>query len=157
MTVGAGDVIAASDINSILNRPRFVCTFGTPSITNNSVNTLTPTAATYNVGSMWSSGTDITIPTGEDGDYWVGIVLRYASQTTAAGFRQARFSIGGTEYMQWNIPAPSNLNSTNIEVFGAIRVPLAAGNVITFGAFQNSGGALALVGNSRGWVEKVIQ
>lgn len=155
MTVFGGAVILASDVNSILNRPRLVLTLGTPSIANNSVANLTPTAATVNVGAMWSSGTTITI--GEDGDYWVGMDLRYSSQTSAAGIRQARFAKNGTEYMQWNVPATSNLNSTNITAGGTIRLSLVATDTIVLAAFQNSGGALSLVGNSTAWVEKVVQ
>lgn len=157
MTYFAGDPLAAADLNAIVNRPRFTGTLGSPSLTSGSVTTITPASALHNVGSMWSSGTNIVIPTGQGGEYDLGIVARFASQTTAAGFRQARVSINGTEWMQWNTPAPTNLNATNVTAGGVIPADLNAGDVITFAVFQNSGGALGIVGNSTCWVVKRVQ
>lgn len=149
------DIQAIDDAN-ITGRPRFNCNFGTPSLTNNTITTLTPSAANANVGSMWpGSGTNITVPSAKE--YEIGIVLRYASQAVAAGMRQARININGSEYMTFQEVAVSNLNATNIIVCGVIRIVLAALDVVSFGGYQNSGGALALAGNSRGWVDQVVQ
>lgn len=150
MTVFAGDNVYASDTNNITDRARFECNFGTPSIANNTVSTLTPSAANVNVGSMWSSGTDITVPSA--GEYEIGVVLRYA--TNATNFRQTRIQVNGSEYMQWTFPAVTGFNTT---ISGVIRIVLAASDKVSFAAFQNSGGALSLTGNSRGWVERVVQ
>ena len=154
MTVGAGGNVAASDVNSILNRPRFQCNFS-GTIAHNSVTALTPSVANVNVGTMWTSGSTITVPTA--GEYEIGIVLRYASQASTTGHRQARVHINGSEYMSFQNPGGAGVNNTNTVVSGVIRIVLAAGDDVQFNAYQTGGVSLALTGNNRGWVERIIQ
>ena len=148
----AGDIISIDDIL----QPKFVGLLS-GTIANNSVTTLTPASALVNVGAMWSSGTNIVIPAGMDGEFELGIVLRYASQAAVVGFRQCRIVVNGAELMQWNVAPTTALNNTNTMAWGSIRTVLDAGDVVTFAAYQNSGGSLALTGSSTCCVERVIQ
>ena len=144
------------DVNNIVERPRFVGTFSA-TIANNSITTLTPAAVLVNVGGMWTSGTDITIPAGQDGEYEVGVLLRYASQATPSGQRHGRIHVNGSEYMTFLESAVSNTAATNIVCSGVIPLVLAGGDTVSFAGYQTSGGSLGIVGNSRGWVRKVVQ
>lgn len=154
MTVNGGDITYASDVNQLLNRPGAVLPTSF-SFTTGSLTQITGFgAALWNVGSV-VSGDTIVVPAGEGGLWDCGMVLRFPSQATAAGQRNGRVYVNGTEYMGWTIPAPSNLNSTNVPVWGNIPIVLAAGDVITFYGFQNSGVTQALVGNSRCWARRI--
>jgi hypothetical protein len=136
--------------------PHAAVTLG-ESVPNNAITLLTPTAELLDVGGMWDSGspTIVTIPADEDGWWEVGIVARWASQVTAAGQRNVRIYKNGAEEMSFTWPAVSNLNSTNIPVSGVYPLSLAGGDQISFYGFQNSGGALSIIGNSRAWVRRV--
>lgn len=136
-------------------KPSAFMTFGTPTLTSGSVTVLTPTV-TINDGAMYpGTGTTFTIPSGQDGLYVASIVLRYASQASPVGVRQARINVNGVEHMLFNQPAVSNYTSSNIVVSGAERIPLVAGNTVSFAGYQNSGGDLALTGNCSAWLERV--
>jgi hypothetical protein len=155
MTKYGGDIIYASDINEWIDRPHAVVTLA-ESVPNNAITVLTPTTEQLDVGGLWTSGdpTKITVPSGEAGWYDVGVTLRFASQAVAAGTRQARINLNTVEQITFQVPTSTVLNSTNIIVSGTHPMLLAAGDIITFSAFQNSGGALAVLGNSRGWVKR---
>lgn len=156
MTKYGGDIIYAADVNEWIDRPHTVVTLA-ESVPNNAITVLTPTTEQLDVGNMWDSGTPtrITIPTGEDGWYEIGATMRYASQATAAGTRQARINVNAVEQITFQIPTASVLNSTNIIVHGIHEMLLVAGDYVTFSGFQNSGGALSILGNSRGWVKRL--
>lgn len=156
MTVFGGDDLLVGQLNGVTDRPRVNLLLGTPSIANNSIQALTPTSAPVNVGGMWTSGTNITIPSGMGGEYDIGIVCRYASQAVATGMRMVRIHIDGVEYMYNPIPVGSGHNATNVPVLLTVSPVLTAGQVVTFHAFQTSGGALSLAGASHAWVRKVI-
>lgn len=154
MTVNGGDITYATDVSSLQNRPGAVLptsfSFGTGSLTQ-----ITGFGtALWNVGSV-VSGSTIVVPTGEGGLWDCGMVLRFPSQATAAGQRNGRVYVNGTEYMGWTMPAPANLNATNVPVMGSMPIVLAAGDVVTFYGFQNSGVTQALVGNSCCWARRV--
>jgi hypothetical protein len=151
---GLQDLAEAVETSSLGAPPHVVLTLA-ESVPNNSITTLTPTAELRDIGSMWTSGSNITIPSGQGGWYEIGVVYRYASQATAANTRQARINVNSVEQMTFQVPTSSVLNATNVIVSGVYETSLSAGDVITFSAFQNSGGALALVGNSRVWVRKL--
>jgi hypothetical protein len=156
MTVFGGDVILAADLNQLIDRPHAVVTLA-ESVPNNAITVLTPTTEQLDVGGLWTSGdpTKITIPSGEAGWYEVGVVMRYASQAVAAGTRQARVNLNTVETITFQVPTSSVLNATNVIVSGVHELALVAGDVITISAFQNSGGALSVLGNSRLWVKRV--
>jgi hypothetical protein len=138
-------------------RPSAMFTFGTPSITNNSIQTLTPASVTVNDGGMYpGSGSTFTIPAGQGGDYEIGIWLRYSTQPTAsAGLRQARVNTNGSEYMTFATPGDVGFNTFNIPASGVTRASLAAGATISFAAYQNSGAAPALtLTGSLGGIER---
>lgn len=137
------------------SKPNALIFFGTPSIANNSVQALTPSSVPINDGALWSSGTNFLVPSGQSGVYEMGMYLRYATQATASGVRQARFNVNGSEHTLFNEPAASNYNNSNIVANGVTRAFLNAGDVVVFYAFQNSGGALLLALNSIGWIERV--
>jgi hypothetical protein len=83
------------------------------------------------------------------------VVMRYASQAVAAGTRQARINLNTVETITFQVPTSTVLNATNVIVAGVHELALVAGDVITVSAFQNSGGALSVLGNSRLWVKRV--
>lgn len=147
------DLQAVDDAN-ISGRPRFIGTVST-AFTNNTIGTITPASAVVNVGGMWSSGTNITLPTADE--YELGIVLRYPSQASATGVRQARINLNGSEFIVFQVPTTSALNATNIIVAGTIKDVFAANDVISFGGFQNSGVSQTIIGNSRIWVARTVQ
>jgi hypothetical protein len=153
-----------SDVEQIDNRliakelrPFALLDMGTPSIANNTIQKINASAGLINTGSMWSSGapSDIVIPTGKNGVYELGAVFRFGSQNPAAGQRNVRLYKNGVEEIQFGQPAVTNYNATNIICAGVYPLALVGGDVITFYAYQNSGGALSLTGNSRGWARQI--
>lgn len=149
--MAAGDKAAWSDLQ--LARPRFNGTFA-GSIANNTSVSMAPTP-NVTQGGITVVTSVITVPTA--GEYEIGIMLRWASQATAAGIRVGRFNVNGVDAGFFNIPTTTALNATNISVGGVSRLMLNAADQIVFQAFQNSGGALALAGNSHAWVDRVPQ
>jgi hypothetical protein len=145
-------VEGAVTIAGTFSRPGCVVSFGTPNITSGVVaQTLTLSVIQDSYG-MWDAGspTIVTIP--KDGLYDVGMIIRYGSQNPNANLRQMKFLVNGAEYMQWNFPAVTNMNGTNITLNGIMPVELVQGDTITFQTLQNSGVTLNIVANSRGWV-----
>lgn len=150
-----GKVGAAIDPTPVAAFPSAYVTLSA-TLANGVVTDFTPATVPYNIGAMYpGSGTTFTVPTGQGGLYQAGIVLRYASQASPAGTRQARVNKNGAEFMLFNQPAVTNYASSNIVVNGGIRLPLVAGDTISFAGFQNSGGSLALVGNSVAWLDRI--
>jgi len=136
--------------------PSSYVTIGTPTLTTGVITDLTPATIPYNIGGMYpGSGINFTVPAGQGGLYQAAIVLRYASQASPAGTRQARVNKNGAEFILFNQPAVTNYASSNIVVSGAIRIPMSAGDTVSFGGYQNSGGNLAIMGNSVAWFERV--
>lgn len=130
--------------------------FGTPTISNNSITTLTPSSSTRDDGDMWpGSGSVLTIPAGQGGTYEAGVVLRYAAQASAAGDRQARVNLNGSEYMVFQTPTSAAVNTFQVTAHGVVEMELSAADQVSFGAYQNSGGGLALVGNGHAWLRRV--
>jgi energy-converting hydrogenase Eha subunit C len=135
--------------------PSALFTFGTPTITNNNVQLLTPSVITRDDGNMYpGSGTDFTIPTGQGGSYEIGVIMRYSTQAAAVGVRQARINLNGAEYQVFNMPAPTNFNNFNITAAGVVRGELAAGDDVSFLGYQNAGVSLTLTTHSIGWIER---
>ena len=153
---GALLILGHTDDGAEVARPSAFATFGTPTFTHNSITTITPSTVTVDDGNMYpGSGSTFTIPTGQGGLYEIGMVVRYASQAVAAGVRQARINVNGSEYMLNQIPTTAGLNASNIVVNLVTRRVMTAGDTVAFAGFQNSGGDLALAGNSHGWIERV--
>lgn len=144
-----GDLV----VGGKFSRHGILVDFGTPSIANSSVTTLTPASASPNNYGMWTSGTDIVIQ--RAGEYEIGGVLRFASQTTTVGIRQFRILVNGADEMLWPHPTTTQQNSTNTVAFGTTHKVLAVNDVVTFATFHNAGAALSLVTGSRGWVRLV--
>lgn len=147
------DVTASGKVTS--TKPYLIATFTNSSLANNNnansggTNTiLSISSAQKNDGPMWSSGSSVTIPAGGGGPYEIGVNLDFASNAT--GMRQARVVINGTTYKAWNFPAISGFET---HASGVIKTVLAAGDVIQFGGFQNSGGALSLISFNECWVK----
>lgn len=145
--------VAASEGDTV--QPRFAGSLAVTGIASGgSVTTLTPTGAIVNIGGMWVSGANIVIPSGGGGEYRAGISLRFSSQATGTGFRQARVTVNGSEHMQWNHSA-NGVNNTNSTVMGQEPLILADADVVTFGAFHTAGATLDIIGNSRLWLERI--
>jgi len=125
--------------------------------TNNTIEQITIGTKQWNNAGIWVSGDQLVVPTGTQGLWEIGIVGRFASQASAAGQRNVRIYKNGSEEMSFTIPAVSNLNSTNIICAGTYEAVVADGDIITFWGFQNSGGSLALTGNSRAWMRQLVR
>jgi hypothetical protein len=121
----------------------------TASIANNSVTTINWSSAIKNNHGLWTAGSPSLITVPYSGTYMAFLSVRFASDATASGFRQSRVDVGGAEQMVVNIPATSALNSTNMVAQVSHPMLLTAGDQITFKVYQNSGGALDIVGNTR--------
>lgn len=125
--------------------------FGTPSIPNATLTTLTPGSVPLNTGGMWTSGTNFTIPAGQSGTYSMGLSLRFTAQGTGTGYRVGRFYLNGVE-LAGNVNTASGLNGVESSVTATTRSGLVAGDVITFRTQQTSGGALNLLANGSAWL-----
>jgi hypothetical protein len=144
--------VTASEGDTV--QPRFVGSLAVTGVVSGNVTTFTPTGAIVNIGGMWVSGTNITIPSGGGGEYRAGISLRLSSQNPAIGFRQARVNVNGSEHMQWNASA-NGVNGTNTTVMGQEPLILDDGDTVSFGVFHNATVNLDVIGNSRCWLERV--
>lgn len=140
-----------AEIIGKFSRPGVAVTLpvGGGGMANNTVTTITPTAALTNSYNLWN-GSNNFVTVNTDGLYEGGIVLRYA--TNATNFRQARVSVNGSEYMQWTIPAVTGFNTI---IGGSIQLNLSAGDQFSWGGFQNSGAGLTVIGNSMGWLRLI--
>jgi hypothetical protein len=127
--------------------------WGTPSIPNTTLTALTPGSVPLNTGGMWTSGTNFTIPSGQGGTYSMGLSLRFTAQGTGTGYRVGRFYLNGVE-LAANVNTASGLNGVESSVTATTRAVLAAGDVITFRTQQTSGGALSLLVNGSGWLQR---
>lgn len=127
--------------------------WATPSIPNSTLTTLTPSSVPLNTGGMWTSGTNFTVPAGQGGTYSMGLSLRFTSQGTGTGYRVGRFYLNGSE-LSSNVNTASGLNGVESSVTATTRAVLAAGDVITFRTQQTSGGALSLLANGSGWLQR---
>lgn len=155
MTVNGGARTYAEDLNGHINAPHGMASIS-HNFTNGAIEQIEFSAVQWNTRGVYVSGNQFVVPTGYSGLWECGIIARFASQATAAGQRNIRIYKNGSEEMSYTVPAVSNLNATNIPVLGVYEQVISAGDVITFWGFQNSGGALALVGNSRVWM-RVLQ
>lgn len=143
-----------ADVDSLSGAlPRFNGTFSA-TVANNSNTTLTPTPVVLE-GGITVVGSSVTVP--EAGEYEIGIVLRWNSQTTTVGTRVGRFNVNGTDRGFFGYPTSTSQNSTNITSAGVSRLVLAAGDVIVFQAFHTAGAALGLIADSYAWVARVAQ
>lgn len=140
-------------ITGKLDVPYFVGTLTNASIPNNAASpaALSIASAQVNNKSQWSGGTDVVINVA--GTYLAGINLDFTANAT--GIRQARISVNGVAVKAWNEPALSGFETT---VGGMIPLPnLAVNDVVTFRAYQNSGGALSLTGFNECWLKYDLQ
>lgn len=141
------------ELNGTFATPYFAGTLSNVNIPNNAASpaALSIASAQKNTGNQWSSGTDVVINVA--GTYEAGINLDFAANAT--GIRQARISVNGSAYKAWNAPAISGFETT---VGGSIKIPgLNVNDVVTFRAYQNSGGVLALTGFNECWLKWEMQ
>lgn len=144
--------VSLTAANGAINaaNPNFVGTLS-GNVPNTTVTTLTPSAALYNTGSMWTPGGSV-VTVAEAGEYEVGITTRYPTSPT--GTRYVRISVNGTEYMSLVVTAVASFNTT-VQLIE--KIPLAAGDQVSFAVQQTSGGTAALVANSKCWVSRTLQ
>jgi hypothetical protein len=143
-----GDMTCHADF--VTGRPRWINqSWGTPTLLNNTVTTLTPTSVTLNTGNM-GSGANVTVPSI---DVWdMGLSVRFATNT--AGIRQIRISVNGNEVAGLSVTPVASFNTT---VTVTAKLLLNAGDVVTFQAYQNSGGSLGIVAFAGyAWVMKEV-
>lgn len=150
MTVSGGDIIYADDINDLYMPHTLLSLTGT--IANNSIQQVDGSML-WDPVTQWSSGAPSRITVKANGLWEIGIVLRFASQATAAGQRNARIYKNGSEEIQFGQPAATNYNATNIVCAGITQTVMSVGDYVQAFAYQNSGGSLALTGNSRLWAK----
>lgn len=147
------DVETVSDrVANLEIRPHTLLSLGTPSIANNSIQLVNGTVLWDPTG-QWGAGNPSRITVNASGLWEIGAVMRFASQATASGQRNVRLYKNGVEEIQFGNPAVTNYNATNIICAGATQLVLASGDYIEAYAYQNSGGALSLTGNSRLWAK----
>lgn len=103
--------------------------------------------------SMFDGTSTVTIPTGQDGTYEVGMLGTYAAQAAAAGYRSVQIAKNGSTNRRMKIPATANLNNEIIGVNLVYELDMLAGETITFLAHQNSGAGLNFTGDM--WVKQV--
>lgn len=136
-----------TQINGDLAMPSAYATFS-GNIANNTVTALTPSTMLANNWGIWTAGSSFTI--GRDGTYQIGCTFRYA--TSAVGQRQARIFLNGADLVYEAVDsAAASLAGTNITAQIETVENLVIGDVISFRAFQNSGGNLA-VNYGRMWL-----
>jgi hypothetical protein len=150
VTVFAGDEIDAADINDLYMPHTLLSLSGT--IANNSIQQVDGSML-WDPVSQWSAGSPSRITASKSGLWEIGIILRFASQATAAGQRNARIYKNGSEEIQFGQPAATNYNGVNIICAGITQTVMSAGDYVQAFAYQNSGGSLALTGNSRLWAK----
>lgn len=97
------------------------------------------TVENYDVGAMFAatSTTLATIPTGKGGLYLVGTSIEF--DTNATGYRALYFDKNGSTQVRHTSNAVSG-NPTRLT--GVTVMNCAAGDTISIGVFQNSGGSL---------------
>lgn len=133
-------------------RPIALLDLGTPSIANNSIQLLNGSVL-WDPAPLWNAGSPSRLTANVSGLWEVGVCVRFASQATAAGWRNSRIYKNGAEEIQFGQPATSNYNSTNIVCMGSTLTVMASGDYVEAYAHQTSGGALSLTGNSRFWLK----
>lgn len=134
----------------ILNsRPMIMLTKGTASISNNSLTKISWDSDYHDDYGMWSSGTVVTIPSGMGAIWNVILSVRWASQTTVSGYRQCRIDVNGAEQNVFNLAPTTALNSTNVVTHLTHPMELQAGDQVEAQVYQNSGGALSIIGPTR--------
>lgn len=130
-------------------RPRCAATRGsTQSIANNTANVLVSwTTETYDVGAMFAatSTTLATIPTGKGGIYLITTSIEFAANAT--GYRGVQINTAGTTRVRQTVASVGAGPATRVSL--ATVWNLAAGDTVTVGLFQDSGGALNIT-NSDG-------
>lgn len=129
--------------------PVCMLTKGTAAIANNSITTVTSWTEIQDDWNMYPGGvaSGITVPYA--GLYSVNLEVRWASQATVVGFRQARIDVGGAEQMVFNLAPTTALNATNVVTPICHVMQLSASDVIEAKVYQNSGGSLDMISNSR--------
>jgi hypothetical protein len=116
---------------------------------------LVPDAATFNNFSMWNAGTPSRITVTRNGEYEVGVYVRFVAQAVTAGLRLAIISQNGATIADKADPTTTQQNGFVTSVLLTTRVQASTGDFFTFAAFQNSGANLAIQAISRAWVELI--
>lgn len=138
-------------------KPHVLLAKTTASVANNTMTTINWTSEVKDVGNMWSAGSSSLITIPYDGVYRVELIVRWASQTTAAGLRVARIDVGGVEQMTFYLPTTSALNATNVITPLSYVMQMTAAEQIECKVYQNSGGALDIISNTRVLVEMISE
>jgi hypothetical protein len=129
--------------------PRCAASRGaTQSIANNTANVLVSwSVETYDVGAMFSatSTTLATIPSGWGGLYLITTSIEFAPAAT--GYRGVQINTGGSTRVRQTVASVGSGPATRVSL--ATVWNLAAGDTVTVGLFQDSGGALN-INNSDG-------
>lgn len=119
-------------------------------IANNTITALTPVSLLANNHGIWTSGSSFTVQ--QDGTYKFGCIFRYA--TNVAGQRSAQLYLNGTQLVyQTNDATTGGMAGTNVTAQIETVENLVVGDVVSFRAFQNSGGTLA-INYGRMWIQQ---
>ena len=99
--------------------------------------TITYNTAISNPDGMWSSGGNITIPTGGGGLYAINLGFSYAGNATGA--RIVLIKVNGTTVRSWTVTTGSAAAFTGMLPYWR---RLSAADVVTMALYQSSGGSL---------------
>jgi hypothetical protein len=104
----------------------------------------------FDVGSWWSSGTNIVVPAGAIPPGYTTIAVDIRASTNfsadAAGTRFMRILVNGSEARKSSLTGIGGGDVTDIDV--AHTVIVAAGDVITIEVYQSSGSSLTISGSN---------
>lgn len=107
-------------------------------LTNDEIAPVSWSSAIWQVGALWTSGTDITIPvTG----YWL-LQMLAEWKTFAGNVRRIGYTINGRKIHRSSIQGNASAHRT-YQKFRTLEL-LSAGDVVVFHAIQNTGGDLSL-------------
>lgn len=97
------------------------------------------------------AGGDIVIP--RKGVWDIGFLGYFAAQAASVGFRQIYIYVNGTEVIQKRENVATNYNNAPVVIEIVYPIELNIGDVVSFGAYQTSGGILQLTSSSRVWAD----
>jgi hypothetical protein len=110
-------------------------------IANNTITALTPSSMLANNHGIWTAGSSFTVQVA--GTYNFGCTFRYA--TNAVGQRSAQLFLNGSQLVyQTQDASTGGMAGTNVTAQIQTVENLVVGDVVSFRAYQNSGGALNL-------------
>ena len=117
------------------------------SIANSTLTLVTWSSALYDSDSLWNGADKVIVK--KAGLYMAHFAARFATQAAVVGLRQARVDVNGVEMWSQNDAPTTALNGFNTSAVLTYPLPLIVGDQVQFRVYQNSGGALDLLSQTR--------